>query len=321
MGEDYEVEEIPADLQEKAAEYREKLLERVAESDDELMEKYLGGEELSVEELKAASASSPSTPRCTRSLRLRVQEPRRAADARRRHRLPAEPAGRRRCIGHALDDEDEIDVTRAPSKDEPFSALAFKIAAHPFFGKLTFVRVYSGRSPRARRCSTRPRARRSASASSSRCTPTRRTRSTRRWPATSTRHRSQGHHHRRHPVRPEQPDRPRVDDLPGAGHQGGHRAKTKADQEKLGTAIQKLAEEDPTFQVELDEETGQTIIAGMGELHLDILVDRMRREFKVEANVGKPQVAYRETIRAPSRSTTTPTRSRPVGRASSRRSR
>ena len=97
--------------------------------------------------------------------------------------------------------------------------------------------------------------------------------------------------------------------------------KTKGDQEKLGTAIQKLAEEDPTFQVHLDEDTGQTIIAGMGELHLDILVDRMKREFKVEANVGKPQVAYRETIQRPSRSTTTPTRSRPVAPASSPRSR
>ncbi|MCB1240129.1 MAG: elongation factor G, partial [Tetrasphaera sp.] len=199
--------------------------------------------------------------------------------------------------GHAPGNEDEH-IERKPSVDEPFSALAFKVAAHPFFGTLTFIRVYSGRIASGTQVinSTKLKKERIGKL-------------------------FQMHANKENPV-----------DEALAGHiyaaiglkgtttgdtladinkpvvlesmtfpepviQVAIEPKTKGDQEKLGTAIQKLAEEDPTFQVSLDEETGQTIIAGMGELHLDILVDRMRREFKVEANVGKPQVAYRETIR------------------------
>ncbi len=198
--------------------------------------------------------------------------------------------------GHKLNDEETI-LTRKPSKDEPFSALAFKIAAHPFFGKLTFVRVYSGRIDPGAQVLNATKGKKERIGKL-----------------------FQMHANKENPV-----------DEAVAGHiyamiglkdtttgdtlcdqanpivlesmtfpdpviQVSIEPKTKSDQEKLGTAIQKLAEEDPTFSVELDEETGQTVIGGMGELHLDILVDRMRREFKVEANVGKPQVAYRETI-------------------------
>ena len=134
-------------------------------------------------------------------------------------------------------------------------------------------------------------------------------------------HGPEGHHDRRHALRPTRtPVILESMNFPAPVIHVAIEPKTKGDQEKLGTAIQRLAEEDPTFQVRTDEETGQTIIAGMGELHLDVLVDRMRREFNVEANVGKPQVAYRETIRqARSRRSTTPTRSRPVAPASSPR--
>lgn len=202
--------------------------------------------------------------------------------------------------GTKLGDEEEV-LTRKPSKEEPFSALAFKIAAHPFFGKLTFVRVYSGRVEPGSQVLNATKGKKERIGKL-----------------------FQMHANKENPV-----------DEAVAGHiyamiglkdtttgdtlcaqdappivlesmtfpdpviQVSIEPKTKSDQEKLGTAIQKLAEEDPTFSVELDEETGQTVIGGMGELHLDILVDRMRREFKVEANVGKPQVAYRETITKP----------------------
>jgi elongation factor G len=200
-------------------------------------------------------------------------------------------------VGHAVGNEDEK-VSREPSTTEPFSALAFKVASHPFFGTLTFIRVYSGHI----------------------------TAGTQVLNATKVKKERIGklfqmHANKENPVGEALAghiyaaiglkntttgdtlcdiDSPVVLEsmtFPEPVIQVAIEPKTKGDQEKLGTAIQKLAEEDPTFQVHLDEDTGQTIIAGMGELHLDILVDRMRREFKVEANVGKPQVAYRETIK------------------------
>ena len=297
-GEDYTVEDIPADLQEQAETYRHELVELVAESDDTLMERYLEGEELTTEELKAGIrkltiAGEINPVICGTAFKNKGVQPMLDAVV---DYLPS-PLDVPPMIGHKPNDE-EAEITRAPSSSEPFSALAFKIAVHPFFGKLTYVRVYSGEVPSGAQVinSTKGKKERVGKL-------------------------FQMHSNKENPV-----------DKASAGHiyafiglketttgdtlcdptnqivlesmtfpapviSVAIEPKTKGDQENLGVAIQKLAEEDPTFQVEQDQETGQTIIKGMGELHLDILVDRMRREFKVEANVGKPQVAYRETIR------------------------
>ncbi|UPW05670.1 elongation factor G [Rhodococcus pyridinivorans] len=294
------VEEIPAELADKAAEYREKLLETVAESDEELMEKYFGGEELTVAEIKAAIrkmtvASELYPVLCGSAFKNKGIQPMLDAVI---DYLP-NPLDIGDVIGHQVGNEEE-ELRRKPSKDEPFSALAFKIAAHPFFGKLTFVRVYSGRIDSGTQVlnSTKGKKERIGKL-------------------------FQMHANKENPVDEAvaghiyamiglkdtttgdtlcAQDAPIVLEsmtFPDPVIQVSIEPKSKADQEKLSTAIQKLAEEDPTFSVELDDETGQTVIGGMGELHLDILVDRMRREFKVEANVGKPQVAYRETITKP----------------------
>ncbi|MCE1179307.1 MAG: elongation factor G [Micrococcales bacterium] len=298
MGAKYEIQEIPADLQEKAEEYRNALVERVAESDDELMEKYLGGEELSIDELKAGIRKLTVTSElypvfCGSAFKNRGVQPMLDAVV---DYLPS-PLDVASMEGHAPGNEEEK-VVRHPDATEPFSALAFKVAAHPFFGTLTFIRVYSGRIAAGSQVlnSTKVKKERVGKL-------------------------FQMHANKENPVDeavaghiyaaiglkntttgdtlsdPQQPVVLESMTFPEPVIQVAIEPKTKGDQEKLGTAIQKLAEEDPTFQVSLDEETGQTIIAGMGELHLDILVDRMKREFKVEANVGKPQVAYRETIR------------------------
>jgi len=298
MGAKYEVQEIPADLQEQAEEYRHALVERVAESDDELMEKYLEEGELTVEELKRGirklTVNSELYPvLCGSAFKNRGVQP--MLDAVISY-LPT-PLDVPAMEGHAPGNEDEK-IERHPSTDEPFSALAFKVASHPFFGTLTFIRVYSGRIHAGTQVlnSTKVKKERVGKL-------------------------FQMHANKENPVEDalaghiyaaiglkgtttgdtlSDIDKPVVLEsmtFPEPVIQVAIEPKTKGDQEKLGTAIQKLAEEDPTFQVHLDEDTGQTIIAGMGELHLDILVDRMRREFKVEANVGKPQVAYRETIR------------------------
>ncbi|QOV97757.1 elongation factor G [Rhodococcus pyridinivorans] len=294
------VEEIPAELADKAAEYREKLLETVAESDEELMEKYFGGEELTVAEIKGAIrkltiASELYPVLCGTAFKNKGIQPMLDAVI---DYLP-NPLDIGEVIGHQVGNEEE-ELRRKPSKDEPFSALAFKIAAHPFFGKLTFVRVYSGRIDSGTQVlnSTKGKKERIGKL-------------------------FQMHANKENPVDEAvaghiyamiglkdtttgdtlcAQDAPIVLEsmtFPDPVIQVSIEPKSKADQEKLSTAIQKLAEEDPTFSVELDDETGQTVIGGMGELHLDILVDRMRREFKVEANVGKPQVAYRETITKP----------------------
>ncbi len=298
MGADYEVEEIPADLLEKAKQYRHELVEKVAESDDVLMEKYLEGEELTVAELKAGIrkltiAGEVNPILCGTAFKNKGVQPMLDAVV---DFLPS-PLDVPPMIGHKPGDE-SVEIIRKPDTTEPFSALAFKVASHPFFGKLTYVRVYSGEVPTGAQLinSTKGKKERVGKF-------------------------FQMHSNKENPV-----------DKASAGHiyafiglkdtttgdtlcdpanlvvlesmtfpdpviSVAIEPKTKSDQEKLGTAIQKLAEEDPTFQVQQDDETGQTIIKGMGELHLDILVDRMRREFNVEANVGKPQVAYRETIR------------------------
>lgn len=294
------IEEIPADLQDKAAEYREKLLETVAESSEELMDKYFGGEELSIEEIKAAirqlTVNSEVYPvLCGTAYRNKGVQPLLDAVV---DYLP-NPLDIGEVHGHAVGDE-STEIARKPSVDEPFSALAFKIAVHPFFGKLTFVRVYSGRVEPGSQVTNSTKGKKERVGKL-----------------------FQMHANKENPVDEalagniyafiglkdtttgdtlcdaSNPIILESMDFPDPVIQVAIEPKTKSDQEKLGTAIQKLAEEDPTFTVHLDEESGQTVIGGMGELHLDVLVDRMRREFKVEANVGAPQVAYRETIRKP----------------------
>ena len=298
LGEKYEVEAIPADLVERAAEYRSVLVETVAEADEELLEKYLNGEELTVAEIKAGIRKLTITSQvypvlCGSAFKNKGVQPMLDAVV---DYLPS-PLDVPSIEGHDAKDETVL-VERHADSTEPFSALAFKVAAHPFFGKLTYVRVYSGHVAQGAQVlnSTKGKKERIGKM-------------------------FQMHANKENPVEGAQaghiyafiglkdvttgdtlcdPTHPVVLEsmtFPEPVIDVAIEPKTKADQEKLSTAIQKLAEEDPTFRVRQDEETGQTIIGGMGELHLDILVDRMRREFKVEANVGKPQVAYRETIR------------------------
>ena len=298
MGASYEVQEIPADLADKAAEYREKLLETVAESDEALMEKYFSGEELTIEEIKGAirkmTVNSELYPvLCGSAFKNRGVQPMLDAVI---DFLPT-PLDIGEVHGHKVGDEEQ-ELVRKPSKDEPFSALAFKIAAHPFFGKLTFVRVYSGHLTAGTQVLN------STKGKKERIGKLFQMHANKEMPVEDA---TAGHIYAMIGLKDTTTgdtlcaaDAPIVLEsmsFPDPVINVSIEPKTKSDQEKLGTAIQKLAEEDPTFSVKLDEETGQTVIGGMGELHLDILVDRMRREFKVEANVGKPQVAYRETIR------------------------
>ena len=300
MGEDYAVEEIPADMQAKADEWREKLLETLSENDDTVMEKYLEGEELSEQEVKdgirRATLAASVTPVLTgTAFKNKGVQPMLDAVI---DFLPS-PIDVEAVEGHKVGNEEEA-MTRKPGEDEPFSALAFKIMSDPHLGKLTYVRVYSG------------------------------TLQTGTQVLNSTKDRKEriGKIYRMHANKREEIDATGAGDIvavmglkdtttgdtlcdsgnpvvlesmtfPEPVISVAIEPKTKSDQEKLGTAIQRLAEEDPTFRVSTNEETGQTIIEGMGELHLEVLVDRMKREFKVEANVGKPQVAYRETLTKP----------------------
>ena len=297
MGTDMKVEEIPDDMKELAEKYRAELIEHVAEQDDELLEKYLGGEELTIDEIKRtirksciANTMVPVT--CGTSYRNKgVQK---LLDAIVDY-MPAPTDVE--AIKGVNPDTDEP-VVRHSSDDEPFAALAFKIATDPFVGKLCFFRVYSGvinagttvynankdnneRIGRILQMHANHRqdieccyAGDIAAAVGLKNTSTGDTLCDEKHPVILE-----------SMVFPEPVIRVAIE------------PKTKAGQEKMGIALAKLAEEDPTFKAYTDEETGQTIIAGMGELHLEIIVDRLLREFKVEANVGKPQVAYKETIR------------------------
>ena len=297
-GEDYAIEDVPAEMVEQVELYRSRLVEAVAERDDELLEKYLGGEELTPEEIKsgirALTISGQAYPvLCGSAVKNKGVQP--VLDAVIDY-LPS-PMDVPPMEGHAPNDEEKV-IIREPSATEPFSALAFKVATHPFFGKLTYVRVYSGRVP------TGAQVLNSTKGKKERIGKLFQMHSNKENPVDEA---TAGHIYAfiglkdvttgdtlcdiAHPVVLESMTFPEpVIDV-------AIEPRTKGDQEKLSIAIQKLAEEDPTFRVRLDPETGQTVIGGMGELHLDILVERMRREFKVEANVGKPQVAYRETIR------------------------
>jgi elongation factor G len=297
-GEDYAIEEIPADMLEKSKAARLEMLETLAENDDALMEKFLEGVELTEAEIIAgirrATIAAKLSPVLTGSaFKNKGVQP--MLDAVTRY-LPS-PLDVDAIVGTEMDDK-EKELKRFPKNDEPFSALAFKIMTDPHLGKLTFIRVYSGVLETGSTILN----------------------------STKDRKERIGKIYQMHANKREErdnvgagmivavmglkdtttgetlcdPAKPVIlesMDFPAPVISVAIEPKTKGDQEKLGVAIQRLSEEDPTFHVNTDEETGQTIIAGMGELHLEILVDRMRREFKVEANVGKPQVAYRETLR------------------------
>ncbi|MVA76835.1 elongation factor G [Auraticoccus sp. F435] len=300
IGEDYVVEEIPADMQEAAEAARAELVETVADHDDELMELYLEGEDVSAEALqhairRAVLSSSITAVLCGTAFKNKGVQP--LLDAVLDY-LPS-PIDVPAIDGFKPGDE-TVEIHRRPSDEEPFSALAFKIAADPHLGKLTYVRVYSGRMEAGTQVlnSTKGRKERIGKV-------------------------YQMHANKREEIAsvgagqivavmglkdtttgetlcdPANPVVLESMDFPAPVIEQAIEPKTKSDQEKLSTAIQRLAEEDPTFRVHTDEETGQTIIAGMGELHLEVLIDRMKREFRVEANIGKPQVSYRETLRRP----------------------
>ncbi len=297
-GDKYEVVDIPADHAESAREWRERLLETVAENDDELMEKYLEGEEPSEEELmagirRATTASKLNPVLCGTAFKNKGVQPMLDAVV---DFLPS-PVDVGAIQGHDVKDE-SVAVERRADEDEPFSALAFKIMSDQHLGKLTYIRVYSGKITKGSPIlnSTKDNKERVGKIYIMHANQ----REEREGVGAGQIVAIQGMKNTTTGDTLCDPDKPVILEsmnFPAPVIHVAIEPKTKADQQKLGEAIQRLAEEDPTFQVRTDEETGQTIIAGMGELHLDVLVDRMRREFKVEANVGKPQVAYRETIR------------------------
>ena len=296
LGKEIEVTEIPADLKEKAEEYRAKMMESVAEQDDELMMKYLEGEELTEEEiqkgLRLGTLACKMVPvTCGSSYKNKgVQELLNAVVA----YLPS-PVDVPAIKGVNLDG---TEAERKSSDSEPFAALAFKIATDPFVGKLCFIRVYSGTLESGSTVlnankDKRERIGRILQMHANHREDIEKIYSGDIVAAVGLKEVTTGDTlcDPNHPVILESMDFPEpVIDI-------AIEPKDKVAQEKLGIALSKLAEEDPTFKTYTDHETGQTIIAGMGELHLDIIVDRLKREFKVECNVGKPQVAYKETIR------------------------
>ena len=296
-GENREIIPIPEDMKEKAQEYHDALIESVAETSDELMEKYFAGEELTIDEIKAAirkaTIANEMVPVCC-GTSYRNKGVQKLLDA----IVDYMPAPTDIPAIKGVDVETGEECERHASDDEPFSALAFKIATDPYVGKLCFFRVYSGKVEKGTAVfnSTKGKNERIgrilqmhandrkdidvcysgdiAAAVGLKNTTTGDTLCD-----------------EDHPVILESME------FPEPVIKVAIEPKTKAGQEKMGIALAKLAEEDPTFKAYTDEETGQTIIAGMGELHLEIIVDRLLREFKVEANIGKPQVAYKETIR------------------------
>ncbi|WP_104160433.1 elongation factor G [Arthrobacter sp. ZGTC212] len=298
MGAKYEVEPIPADLAEKAEEYRAALIETVAEASDELMNKYLEGEEFTTEEIKVGirhlTINSLVYPvLCGSAFKNRGVQP--MLDAVVAY-LP-NPLDVPNIKGHDIRDE-EVILERAADANAPFSALAFKVVTHPFFGRLTYIRVYSGHAASGAQVMNATKQKKERIGKlfqmhANKENPVEEITTGHIYAAIGLKDTTTGDTlcDLQNPIVLESMS------FPEPVISVAIEPKTKGDQEKLSTAIQKLSEEDPTFQVSLDEDTNQTIIAGMGELHLDILVDRMRREFRVEANVGKPQVAYRETIK------------------------
>ena len=302
IGEDYTVEEIPADMLEAAREAREELVACLADNDDEFGEAWLlaedSGDELTIADLKAAIrraviANKITAVVCGTSFKNKGVQPMLDAVI---DYLPS-PLDIPPTHGFKPGNEEAVE-TRKASNDEPLSVLAFKIAADPHLGRLTYVRVYSGVLQSGSQVLNATKGRKERIGKI-----------------------YQMHANKREEIEaigagmicavmglkdtttgetlcdPQHPIILESMEFPNPVIEQAIEPKTKSDQEKLSIAIQRLAEEDPTFRVHTDEETGQTIIAGMGELHLEILIDRMKREFKVEANIGKPQVAYRETLR------------------------
>ena len=298
MGASYEVQDIPADLVEKAEQYRSELVEAVAESSEELMEKYLEEGELTIPEIKAGIrqlviAGEAFPVLCGSAFKNRGVQPMLDAVI---DYLPS-PLDVPDVVGSNPSNEEEK-LTRKASADEPFAALAFKVAAHPFYGQLTYTRVYSGVAAQGQQVlnSTKGKKERIGKLfqmHSNKENPVEEITAGHIYAAIGLKDTTTGDTlcDPAHPIVLESMT------FPDPVIFVAIEPKTKGDQEKMSTAIQKLSAEDPTFTVSLNEETGQTEIGGMGELHLDIIVDRMKREFKVEANVGKPQVAYRETIK------------------------
>ncbi|AMD95146.1 elongation factor G [Leptotrichia sp. oral taxon 847] len=298
MGADYDITDIRAELAQKAEEAREHMIESIVETDDELMEKYFGGEEITEEEIKkalrtATIAGTVVPVLCGTAFKNKGIQP--LLDAIVAY-MPS-PVDINEGKVKGTDPKTEEPMEREISDDAPFAALAFKIITDPFVGRLSFFRVYSGVLEKGSYVLN----------------------------STKGKKERMGRLLQMHANKREELDVVYSGDIaaavglkdtttgdtlcaenapiilekmefPDTVIQIAVEPKTKADQEKMGTALSKLAEEDPTFKVTTNQETGQTLISGMGELHLEIIVDRMKREFKVEANVGKPQVAYRETI-------------------------
>ena len=296
MGKEYGYEEIPEDMKEKAEEYRNKMVEAIAETDEDLMMKYLEGEELTVDELKKAlrkaTIKNEIVPMlCGTSYRNKGVQP--LLDAIIEYMPAPTDVENIKGVNPDTGEEDE----RPSSDDAPFAALAFKIATDPFVGKICYFRVYSGSIAAGSYVLN------SCKGNKERLGRILQMHANHREDidvvfsgdiaaAVGLRNTTTGDTlcDEKHPIILESMD------FPEPVIRVAIEPKTKAGQEKMGIALAKLAEEDPTFKTYTDEETGQTIIAGMGELHLEIIVDRLLREFKVEANVGEPQVSYRETI-------------------------
>ena len=304
MGKDVRIEEIPADMVDKAAEYRNNLIESVAELDEELMMKYFDGEELTVDEIKSVIRKATLTNEivpicCGTSYRNKGVQPLLDAIV---DFMPA-PTDIEAIKGINPDTEEE--EVRHSSDDEPFAALAFKIANDPFVGTLCFFRVYSGTVNAGTSVyntvkDNKERMGRILQMHANHREDIETVYAGDIAAVVGLKNTTTGDTlcDEKHPIILESMN------FPEPVISVAIEPKTKAGQEKMGIALSKLVAEDPTFRSYTDEETGQTIIAGMGELHLEIIVDRLLREFKVEANVGKPQVAYRETIRSASSSDT-----------------
>jgi elongation factor G len=297
-GDKYDVVSIPDDHLEAAREWRDNLIEAISENDEEMMELYLQGiepdEQQLVAAIRRATISSAVTPvMCGSAFKNKGVQPMLDAIV---DFLPA-PTDIPPVQGHAVDNSEEV-IERKPDPEEPFSALAFKIMSDQHLGKLTYIRVYSGTLHAGSSVLNSIKGRRERIGKVYQMHSNKR----QERPAAiagqivavmGLKDTTTGDTlcDQAHPVVLESMT------FPAPVINVAIEPRTKSDQERLGTAIQRLAEEDPTFQVRTDEETGQTIISGMGELHLEVLVDRMKREFRVEANIGRPQVAYRETVK------------------------
>ena len=299
VGENLVEKEIPAELQDQAEEYHEKLIEAVAEFDEEFMEKYLGGEEITVDELKDAIRKATLSVEffpvvCGSAFKYKGVQP--MLDAVVAY-LPS-PLDVPAIKG--IDPSTDEEVERHSSDEEPFSALAFKVMTDPFVGKLTFFRVYSGILSSGSYVKNSTKGKRERVGRILQMHANTRNEISEVYAgdiaaAVGLKDTTTGDTlcDEKNEVILESME------FPEPVIQLSVEPKSKADQDKMATALQKLQEEDPTFRAGTDEETGQVIIAGMGELHLDIIVDRMRREFKVECTVGAPMVSYRETFKQP----------------------